>query len=134
MTSSVVITGILRVVYGYVPGSRMPSYSGAGLWSAIHIGMAIVCACLPTLRPLATRFKSVNSACSSLRQRYHSLREQRISNGDDMRPLSTKDHLSSDGGAFQMVRSSGTTGPDANRASSDQDSPISGVNENFSPA
>ncbi|MCJ1444917.1 MAG: hypothetical protein MMC23_005421 [Stictis urceolatum] len=51
----VVITGLLRVIYAYVLGRRVPSYTKAELWSAVHIGMAIVCACLPTLRRLVIR-------------------------------------------------------------------------------
>ena len=68
MPSSVIITGIIRVIYGYKPGSRVPSYSKAELWSTVHVGMAMVCACLPTLRPLI--FRSSSSATSSRRRRY----------------------------------------------------------------
>ena len=81
--------------------------------------MAIVCACLPTLRPLATHFSFLNSAFSALRQRYYSLRGQRASKSDDMRPLSTKDNVNSDGMAFEMVRGSGTISPDAKIYGSD---------------
>lgn len=70
----VIITGILRVVAAYARDSRIPSYSGAGLWSAIHIGMAIICACLPPIRPLLSRKEFFTSAVSSVRQRYYSLR------------------------------------------------------------
>ncbi|ERF69692.1 hypothetical protein EPUS_03684 [Endocarpon pusillum Z07020] len=67
----VIITGIIRVIYSYVPGSRVPEYIKAELWSTIHIGMAIFCACLPTIRPLFTGMTSrLAKASSSLRQRY----------------------------------------------------------------
>lgn len=64
------MSDLLRVIYGYVPGSRVPSYSQAELWSSVHIGMAIVCACLPPLRPLFSRVW-----LSSVKAHYNSLRK-----------------------------------------------------------
>lgn len=76
---SVIITGIIRVIYGYKPGSRVPSYSKTELWSAIHIGTAMICACLPTLRPLFfggffTSASSSSTAFSSVRRGYNGFR------------------------------------------------------------
>ncbi|MCJ1312447.1 hypothetical protein MMC25_006121 [Agyrium rufum] len=51
----VIITGLIRVILGYVPDAREPSYSKTEVWTAIHAGMAIVCASLPVFRPIATR-------------------------------------------------------------------------------
>ena len=69
------MTGILRVVYGYVPGSQSPSLARAGLWSAVHVGMAIVCACLPPLRPLLNSAStSISNTTSSLQGRYSPFR------------------------------------------------------------
>ncbi|OTA95111.1 hypothetical protein M434DRAFT_29146 [Hypoxylon sp. CO27-5] len=51
----VIITGIVRVAFGYQPGSRYPSYTNAGLWSEVHAGMAIICASLPIFKPLVNR-------------------------------------------------------------------------------
>ncbi|KAM3076677.1 hypothetical protein ACMFMG_007482 [Clarireedia jacksonii] len=51
---SVIVTGIVRVILGYAPGSQNVDFSKAELWSAVHVGMAIVCACLPSFRPLLT--------------------------------------------------------------------------------
>lgn len=62
---SVLVTGILRVAYSYVPGSRVPSYAGAELWSIVHIGMGVVCACLPPLWPLLVRASTSLAAVSS---------------------------------------------------------------------
>jgi hypothetical protein len=59
---SVIITGLLRVIYGYKPGSQNVAFSKAELWSGVHVGIAIVCACLPTLRPLF--FRTAASASS----------------------------------------------------------------------
>ncbi|CAG8961554.1 hypothetical protein HYFRA_00006088 [Hymenoscyphus fraxineus] len=47
----VIITGIVRVILGYKPGSQNVAFSKAELWSAVHIGVAIICASLPCLRP-----------------------------------------------------------------------------------
>jgi hypothetical protein len=66
---SVIITGVLRVTYGYKPGSQNVAFSKAELWSSIHVGIAIVCACLPTLRPLFIR--SFTSASAPWHRRYY---------------------------------------------------------------
>jgi hypothetical protein len=49
------VTGLVKVVLGYVPHSRVPSYSRTEVWTTVHAGMSIVCACLPIFKPLATR-------------------------------------------------------------------------------
>lgn len=81
--ASVVITGLLRAIYIYLLNRTGPSYSQGEFWSTIHITTAIVCACLPTLRPLFTRRPLVTStptstptsACASpFRWRYYHLR------------------------------------------------------------
>jgi hypothetical protein len=55
----------------------VPEYTKAELWSTIHIGMAIVCACLPPVRPLYTGIASLlTKTSSSMRQRYYSARGQ----------------------------------------------------------
>lgn len=53
--SSIIITGLVRVVLGYPKGKRVPSYSNAEVWTTVHAGMSIVCASLPIFRPLAGR-------------------------------------------------------------------------------
>lgn len=58
------------MVLGYKPGSQNVAFVKAELWSAVHIGIAIVCACLPTLRPLLTR--ATTSATSLRRKLYGS--------------------------------------------------------------
>ncbi|KAF4621882.1 hypothetical protein G7Y89_g14465 [Cudoniella acicularis] len=60
----VIVTGIVRVILGYAPGSQNVAFTRAELWSAVHINIAIVCACLPTLRPLLTRALAVVSSIS----------------------------------------------------------------------
>ena len=39
----------------FAPGSQNVDFPRAELWSAVHVGMAIVCACLPNFRPLLNR-------------------------------------------------------------------------------
>ncbi|XDG05540.1 hypothetical protein ABKA04_005155 [Annulohypoxylon sp. FPYF3050] len=53
--SFVIITGIVKVILGYDPPSRSPSFSKTEIWAAIHVCMAIICACLPIFRPLIHR-------------------------------------------------------------------------------
>ena len=76
---SVIITGALRVVYGYKPGSQNVAFSKAELWSIIHVGIAIVCACLPTLRPLFIR--TASSVPSSWQRRHFNVSDP-SSDGD----------------------------------------------------
>ncbi|GAW10787.1 hypothetical protein ANO14919_001220 [Xylariales sp. No.14919] len=51
----VVVTGIIKVVTGYVPGGRLPSFSNGEVWVTLHMGIAIVCSCLPLFKPLFDR-------------------------------------------------------------------------------
>ena len=44
---SAVITGLVRTITGYRPGSYEPDFSNAVLWTDLHLGMSFVCACLP---------------------------------------------------------------------------------------
>ncbi|PQE04667.1 integral membrane Pth11-like protein [Rutstroemia sp. NJR-2017a BBW] len=56
LVSGIFLLGrIVRVILGYAQGSQNVDFSKAELWSAVHVGMAIVCACLPSFRPLLTR-------------------------------------------------------------------------------
>ncbi|KAL8800462.1 MAG: hypothetical protein Q9182_005174 [Xanthomendoza sp. 2 TL-2023] len=105
----IIITGIIRVIYGYAPStSRIPSYTGADLWSSIHIGMAIVCACLPTLRPLVTRSGIISTAYSSIWQRYYSSRAKHSASEEDTLPSLAKDRSFSTAENFEMVPISAT--------------------------
>jgi hypothetical protein len=53
--SSIIITGLIKVILGYPKGRRVPSYSNTEVWTTVHAGMSIVCACLPIFKPLAKR-------------------------------------------------------------------------------
>ncbi|CAL3968273.1 hypothetical protein PZA11_006755 [Diplocarpon coronariae] len=65
----VIVTGLVRVIVGYRPGSQNVAFARAELWSAVHIGTAIVCACLPTLKPL---LKRAGTTASTIRRKYGS--------------------------------------------------------------
>lgn len=47
-----IVTGLIKVILGYPPNSRVPSYSNTEVWTTVHAGLAIVCASLPIFRPL----------------------------------------------------------------------------------
>ncbi|KAI1809010.1 hypothetical protein GGS20DRAFT_573962 [Poronia punctata] len=52
----VILSGIVKVILSYEPGNREPSFSRTAVWSTVHIGTGIVCACLPVCWPLFVRF------------------------------------------------------------------------------
>ncbi|KAI1207023.1 uncharacterized protein F4807DRAFT_211424 [Annulohypoxylon truncatum] len=75
----VIITGLVRVILGYPPGRRVPSYSNTEVWTSVHAGMSIVCASLPILKPLVRRISGSRSMTKissilSLRRNGDSLR------------------------------------------------------------
>ncbi|KAM3080440.1 hypothetical protein ACMFMG_005395 [Clarireedia jacksonii] len=60
----VIITGLVKVVLSYAPGSREPSFNKTEIWTTVHCGIGMVCACLPVCWPLIAhmaqlRFSSV---------------------------------------------------------------------------
>ena len=101
--ASVIVSGLLRVIYGFASGgSRIPSYSGANLWSAIHIGTAIICACLPPIRPLINFPKSIPSAFSSIRRRYYNSRGRQSRSEGGSRSSLTNDRENYDSEALDL--------------------------------
>ncbi|MCJ1397976.1 hypothetical protein MMC11_001172 [Xylographa trunciseda] len=65
----VIITGIVRIIQCYAPGASDINLIQDAIWLNIHLSTAIICACLPTFRPLLT---SSLSALSTLRKSYGS--------------------------------------------------------------
>ncbi|OCL10365.1 hypothetical protein AOQ84DRAFT_362473 [Glonium stellatum] len=49
-----VITNIVRLKFIYQPHSEYVNFANAEIWTNIHVCTSIICACLPTLRPLLT--------------------------------------------------------------------------------
>ncbi|KAI1077954.1 hypothetical protein F5B20DRAFT_248573 [Whalleya microplaca] len=50
-----VLSGLVKVIVSYVPGSRNPEFSKTIVWTTVHAGTGIVCACLPVCWPLFVR-------------------------------------------------------------------------------
>lgn len=44
---SVVLSGVIKTILSYAPGSQKPDFRRTSLWTLIHICTGIVCACLP---------------------------------------------------------------------------------------
>ncbi|MCJ1382559.1 hypothetical protein MMC17_005672 [Xylographa soralifera] len=65
----VIITGIVRIIQCYESGLSDINLIQDAIWLNIHLSTAIICACLPTYRPLLT---SALSALSTLRKSYAS--------------------------------------------------------------
>ncbi|MCJ1292806.1 hypothetical protein MMC34_004359 [Xylographa carneopallida] len=63
----VIITGIVRIIQCYEPGLSDINLIQDAIWLNIHLSTAIICACLPTYRPLLT---SGLSALGTLRKSY----------------------------------------------------------------
>ncbi|KAI1659827.1 hypothetical protein F4813DRAFT_352100 [Daldinia decipiens] len=55
-----IVTGLIKVILGYPPNSRVPSYSNTEVWTTVHAGLAIVCASLPIFRPLVRRISQLS--------------------------------------------------------------------------
>ncbi|OTB03208.1 hypothetical protein M426DRAFT_321996 [Hypoxylon sp. CI-4A] len=95
-----IITGIVKIILSYKPEKRSLSYANTEVWTALHTGIAILCASLPILRPLLNRItgSSFVTKISSLlsRRRRPSKNESASKNGqsggdsnsDPQRPLS----------------------------------------------
>ena len=88
-TGSVIISGVIRVVFGYVPGSRNVDYPRAALWSATHVAVANMCASLPTLKPLFSLpiFTRIANALSS----FWAMRNQRPQRFSTKEPFGGRD-------------------------------------------
>ncbi|KAL4765909.1 uncharacterized protein BDW70DRAFT_155561 [Aspergillus foveolatus] len=66
LSAFILVTGTIRIVYLYNPGDDLLPLARAALWSTINLGVAILCACLPTYPPLLIK---CGSLFSSLRSR-----------------------------------------------------------------
>ena len=78
----------------------MPSYSRTEVWTTIHTGIAIICACLPIMKPLVTRIS--NSA--TLDKIFRFSVQQRIHN------IKVFSLISGSRGEWRRTRSSASTG------------------------
>ncbi|KAK4655161.1 hypothetical protein QC762_404195 [Podospora pseudocomata] len=53
----VVVTGIVKVVLGYVPTARNPNQFKIVLWATLHLTTAIICATLPIMNPMLRQIR-----------------------------------------------------------------------------
>ncbi|KAK4171733.1 hypothetical protein QBC36DRAFT_89212 [Triangularia setosa] len=53
----VVVTGIVKVALGYVPGGRNPNQFKTVLWATLHLTTAVICATLPIMNPMLRRIR-----------------------------------------------------------------------------
>ncbi|KAL8836441.1 MAG: hypothetical protein Q9170_002929 [Blastenia crenularia] len=70
--SFVIITGIVRLVKVYKPGGADVDLTQGDIWLNVHLGTAIICACLPTYRPLISRNPWLSLTFSDGRSTKHS--------------------------------------------------------------
>ncbi|KAI1768873.1 hypothetical protein GGR53DRAFT_476174 [Hypoxylon sp. FL1150] len=72
----VIISGIVKVVLSYAPGSRNVASGDTEVWTTVHWCTGIICACLPVCWPIFLRLAKLSpstwSVASSLRKRLYS--------------------------------------------------------------
>ncbi|KAI1486513.1 hypothetical protein F5X96DRAFT_654715 [Biscogniauxia mediterranea] len=72
----VILSGLVKVILSYVPGSREPSFGRTEVWTTVHCCTGIICACLPVCWPLFVRLAKLNPsswpAVSSIRKHWYS--------------------------------------------------------------
>ncbi|KAL2141946.1 hypothetical protein VTI28DRAFT_1781 [Corynascus sepedonium] len=64
-----IITNILRVAYQYQPNGKYVNFGRAEMWLNIHAAVTILCACMPTYKPLRDL---AGKFVSTIRDRYGS--------------------------------------------------------------
>lgn len=73
-----IVTGAVRVEEAYLPDKRSPSYDDSEVWSSVHAGISIICACLPVCWPLLIKMplnpmlSKLKGSTSTLRNRWNS--------------------------------------------------------------
>lgn len=72
MGSFVVITGIVRIIKVYKPSGAEVDLTQGDIWLNVHLGTAIICACLPTYRPLVSRNPWFSKSFSGGHSKEHS--------------------------------------------------------------
>ncbi|KAI0481177.1 hypothetical protein GGR56DRAFT_629181 [Xylariaceae sp. FL0804] len=104
----VIASGLLKAFFGYIPGSREPDFSRTQLWTTVHCGVGIVCACLPVCWPLFTRLGKARPytwpGISSLWRYWHGLSSWR-----SVEQPSHSHHRSSSEARFEMVSNNFTS-------------------------
>ncbi|KAI0900213.1 hypothetical protein F4806DRAFT_455402 [Annulohypoxylon nitens] len=111
----VIITGIIRVVLGYAPGSLWPSGFNSETWTLVHSAMSLVCASLPIFKPLVRRiskspFTLKISSILALTRRWKRLQpsDDRVIFGQDGHNSSGKVQVNEQMGISPLVTIGGT--------------------------
>ena len=65
----VIITGIVRIIKVYKPSGSDVDLTQGDIWLNVHLGTAIICACMPTYRPLISRNPWFSKSFSSRRSK-----------------------------------------------------------------
>ncbi|KAI0445342.1 hypothetical protein F4803DRAFT_560239 [Xylaria telfairii] len=47
-----IVSGFLKIGYGYIPNSHVPSFGKTAIWTTVHLGIGIICGCLLVCWPL----------------------------------------------------------------------------------
>ncbi|KAF2257577.1 hypothetical protein CC78DRAFT_210421 [Lojkania enalia] len=58
----VLFSGVAKIILSYLPNSREPDFGKGSLWTTVHLYTGILCANLPTGRPLLNRVAQLTSA------------------------------------------------------------------------
>lgn len=82
---------MVKVALSYAPGSREPSFNRTEVWTTVHIGIGIVCACLPVCWPLVVRVSKMRPA--SFQRRWQKVK---VWHKVKTRSLTTKSSLRGD--------------------------------------
>ncbi|CAG9982271.1 unnamed protein product [Clonostachys byssicola] len=61
----VIMSGVVKVILSYIPGSRNPDFSLTALWTTVHVCTGIICACLPVCWPVFVRMSRFRFSSSS---------------------------------------------------------------------
>jgi hypothetical protein len=71
----VILSGVVKVILSYIPGSRQPDFSRTALWTVVHVCTGIICACLPVCWPVLKRLggskRFVSSSLNSSHSRWY---------------------------------------------------------------
>ncbi|KAF1974307.1 hypothetical protein BU23DRAFT_461664 [Bimuria novae-zelandiae CBS 107.79] len=65
MGGFVLFSGVAKVILSYVPNSREPDFSKGALWTTVHLYTGILCANMPTARPMLNKIAQLTSTMGS---------------------------------------------------------------------
>lgn len=117
----VILTGIVRMAVLYRPGIVDFDLTQGDIWLNVHLGTAIISACLPTFRPLITRRGNPRNSYESRKGSY-AMNHSAALSAARMRSLNTPWGESREGIITEPQNSRQGTFADARRATSNDSS------------